>query len=411
LKPVSSSELCSWLQERVDDLLQDYRLDLTRHIDRIMQAIEKISESSDLLLQEVVIDGELTVPGAASKLSSQLKTLGANLEVPDVLTHTSVRDLLESIEELLRGSTLAGRRYIPRLPKIHKKIIKELDYQIRTINQEYQKIRKIADKNKLPQQLDSISEFAEELEQKTEQLSNLIDILANLRSQKNESVSRIEEQQEDIEHFRVESGLVEIEKIRREIDAIRMLVMNQLNFLKKPLRKLSQSVGSDLMVSSTAVEGADKYSADPWQAFQEDSENLEKLKAGLSALADAIQSGKIKFKQSIVRKVIERETEICEKAALDKLRQSFSSLDVRRQELKSGVSVDERRELEKTLERVKWEHRDIKAEIEQSEEKIAKIVETLRTLKKKIERELKRHLNDEVQIEFPEKVHAILEKD
>lgn len=410
MKLVSSSELRGWLQERIDDVLVDYRSDLTRHIDRILQAVDKISESADLLLQEVVVDGELTVPGAASKLSSQLKNLGADLQVPEILTHTSVQDLLESIEELLRGSTLAGRRYIPRLPKIHKKIIKELDYQIRTVNQEYRKIKKIAEKNKLPHELDIIAESAKELEQKTEQLGILIDRLAKLRDQQTVIVGKIEEQQEGIEHFRVESGLVEIEKIRHEIDAIRMLVTNHLNFLKKPLRKLSQSAGSAVMISSTAVDGADAYSSDPWRAFQEDAEDLEKLKAGLSALADAVQAGKIKFKPSIVRKVLERKTEICEKAQIDELHASFSSLSVRQQELMSGVSIDERRKLEKTLERAQWEHRDIEAEIRQYEEKMKRAIESLKALKKKIERALKRHLKDDIQIEFPEEVHAVLEE-
>ncbi|MFX1563073.1 MAG: hypothetical protein ACFFDP_07170 [Promethearchaeota archaeon] len=410
MKLVESSELCSWLAERIDDLLVDYRSDLNRHIDRILQAVDRISESADLLLQEVVVDGELTVPGAASKLSSQLKTLGSDLEVPEKLTHASVQELIESVEELLKGSTLAGRRYIPRLPKIHKKIIKELDYQIRTVDQEYRKIKKIAEKNKLPQELDKIAESAEELEQKTLQLSNLIAKLAELNNQQLATVDKIEEQQEGIEHFRVESGLVEIEKIRREIDAIRMLVTNQLNFLKKPFRKLSQSAGSAVMISSTAVEGADTYSADPWRAFQDDEEDLEKLKAGLGALTDAIEEGKIKFKPSLARKVLARKTKICDRAEIDELRASFSTLSARQQELKSGVSVDERRELEKTLERVQWEHRDIKSEIKQSEEKMKRVTESLKNLRKKIERALKRFLKDEIQIKFPEEVQGVLEK-
>ncbi|MFX1562152.1 MAG: hypothetical protein ACFFDP_02465 [Promethearchaeota archaeon] len=410
MKTVSSSDLHGWLQERIDDLLQDYRLDLSRHIDRIIEATNGISESSDLLLQEVVVDGELTIPGAASKLSSQLKTIVAELKFPEKLTHASVQNLLESLEELLKKSTTAGRRYIPRLPKIHKKVIKELDFHIRVVSQEYQKIKKIFDKNKLPQQLDTLTESVIDLGQKTEQLAIILDKLAELQNQQSATVEKIEEQEEGIEQFRVESGLAEIEAIRREIDAIRMLVTNQLNFLKKPLRKLSQSAGGTLMISSTAIEGANAYSADSWRAFQEDAENLEKLKASLSALSNAVQAGKIKFKQSIDRKILERKAEICDKAAIDELRARFSILNARREELVSGVSTDERRELEKTLERAQWEHRDIKAEITHSEEKMKRATESIKSLKKKIEQSLKHHLNDEVQIELPEKIQVHLDK-
>jgi hypothetical protein len=208
-----------------------------------------------------------------------------------------------------------------------------------------------------------------------------------------------------------DSGLVEIDEIRREIDSIRMIVTNQLNFLKKPFKKLGQAAGQSIMISSTAGEGADAYSADPWQAFQRDTDNLTRLKAGLTALADAIQEKKITFKASLNRKVIDRRDQVVERGALDDYRLRFSTLDSRKSEIESTVSFDERRELEKSLERAKWEKRDVAAEIAHHEEQIEKVSMRLKLLQKRLDKSLSSILRGDIEIEFPDEVNAIIGED
>lgn len=405
---VNVHDLPDWFSKQTEDLLFNYRADIRRHLDRIEDALQNTSDSAEQLLEEVVIDGELTVPGAASKLVSRMKSATAEVPIPDTITYSSVEKLLADLEAYLREATDAGRRYIPRLPKVHKRIIKELDYQFRTIGQGYQKIKKIWEKDKLPKQLDLIRQEVEEIDQRAKQVVKLSEQLAELHAQKAKMAGKIAEQHDDIEQFRKASGLTEIDGIRREIDSIRMIVTNQLNFLKKPFKKLSQAAGRIVMISSTAGEGAETYSNDPWQAFQDDTETLEKLKTALTALADAIETGKIKFKTSLNRKATDRREEICNKRTLDEYRQRFSTLEARREALRSQVSVDERRELEKSLERTKWEQRDIEAEIRHNQEQIERISARLIALQKRLDQSLSRLIKGDVVIEFPEAVQAIL---
>lgn len=401
-------DLPDWFTKQAEDLLFNYRADIRRHLDRIKDALQNTAESAEQLLEEVVIDGELTVPGAASKLASRLKSASADVTIPESITYSSAEKLLADLETYMREATDAGRRYIPRLPKVHKRIIKELDYQFRAIGQGYQKIKKIWEKDKLPKQLDLIRQEVEEIDQRAKQVVKLADQLAQLQTQKAKMAGKIAAQHDDIEQFRKTSGLTEIEGIRREIDSIRMIVTNQLNFLKKPFKKLSQAAGRAVMLSSTAGEGAESYSNDPWQAFQDDTETLDKLKLGLAALMEAIETGKIKFKTSLNRKAADRRDEICNKGALDEYRQRFSTLESRREELKSQVSLDERRELEKSLERTKWEQRDVEAEIRHNQEQIERISARLLALQKRLDQSLSRLIKGEVVIEFPEAVQAIL---
>jgi hypothetical protein len=312
---VLAGELPTWLQAQSRELLVPYRSDIGRHLERVKLAREKIGEAADQLLQEVVVDGELTVPGAAAKLSAQLKTLIGNLQIPEEITYKSVQQLVAGLEELLRGTTEAGRRFVPRLPKVHKRVIKELDFHVRMIGDAYGRIRKAAEKNPLPLELSRLDEQAQEVVEKTQQLIHLVEQLEALRQQKTAAAGKVEEQREGIEHFRVESGLAELDEIRREIDAIRMLVTNQLNFLKKPFKGLTQSAGKTMMVPPTAAEAADAYSMDPWQAFLDDTEGLTKLKEGLTILVDAVRTGKLDFKTS-TRNLRERharstETSLC----------------------------------------------------------------------------------------------------
>jgi chromosome segregation ATPase len=380
-------------------------------LDRIEEALVKTTETADLLLEEVVIDGEMTVPGAAAKLANRLKTLFDSVEFPEEITYASVEELIQDLEGYIRDVTMAGHRYIRRLPQVHKRVVKELDYQFRAINQGYQKIKKIWEKDKLPKQLDQIRDEVEEIEDRSHQVVKLSTDLVELQQQQEKAEGRIEKQQTGIEQFRKDSGLEEIEEIRREIDSIRMIVTNQLNFLKKPFKKLSQAAGQSIMISSTAGEGADAYSADPWQAFQRDTDNLTRLKAGLNALADAIEEKKIKFKASLNRKVIDRRDQVIEKGALDDYRLRFSTLDSRKSEIESSVSIDERRELEKSLERAEWEKRDVAAEIAHHEEQVAKVSARLKTLQTRLEKSLSKILRGDIEIEFPDEVRTLIGED
>jgi hypothetical protein len=405
---ILAGELPSWLEARTRELLLPYRSEVGRHLDRVKLAQEKISEAADQLVHQVVMDGELTVPGAAVKLSAQLKTLVANLQVPEEITYSSVQRLLEGLGTLLRDSTEAGRRFVPRLPKVHKRTIQELDLNVRMIGDAYARIRKAADRNPLPLELSQLEEEAKELADKTDQLVHLFEQLEALRGQKETAASKVEKHREGIEHFRVESGLAELDEIRREIDAIRMLVTNQLNFLRKPFKVLTQSAGKTVMIPPAAGEAADAYSTDPWAAFMDETEGLTRLKGGLAALDDAAHSRKLDFKQALDRKISERRHEICEKGTLDELQRRYSALAARQQELKSGIPLEQRQALEKTLDRAQWEHRDIEADIAHTEEQIQRIGAVLAALQRKLEKALTGLVRTPVHVEFPAEVSAVV---
>ncbi len=256
--------------------------------------------------------------------------------------------------------------------------------------------------------MEQVDEEVEEIDERSRQVLALSEQLAELREQKEQTAGKVEEHQEGIEQFRMDSGLAEIEEIKKEIDSIRMIVTNQLNFLKKPFKKLSQAAGQSIMISSVAGEGADAYSKEPWTAFQRDTEGLERLKAGLTTLANAIQEDKMNFKASLNRKVLERKTGVVEKSDLDEYRLRFSSLSSRKEELENAVSSDERRDLEKSLERAEWEHRDVKSEIAHIEEQVARITARLKTLQKRLESGVSKLVRNDIEIEFPDEVQALL---
>ena len=135
------------------------------------------------------------------------------------------------------------------------------------------------------------------------------------------------------------------------------------------------------------------------------------MKAGLNALSDAIQEKKIKFKASLNRKVIDRRDQIVVRGVLDDYRLRFSTLDSRKSEIESSVSIDERRELEKSLERAEWEKRDVAAEIAHHKEQIAKVSARLKILQQRLEKSLSSILRGDIEIEFPDDVKAIFGED
>jgi predicted nucleic acid-binding Zn-ribbon protein len=99
---------------------------------------------------------------------------------------------------------------------------------------------------------------------------------------------------------------------------------------------------------------------------------------------------------------------VVEKGGLDEYRQRFADLSSRKDELETAVSSDERRDLEKSLERAEWEHRDVKSEINHIEEQVARISKRLKTLQKRLESGISKLVRNDIEIEFPDQVKVLL---
>jgi chromosome segregation ATPase len=93
---------------------------------------------------------------------------------------------------------------------------------------------------------------------------------------------------------------------------------------------------------------------------------------------------------------------------LDEYQHRFTNLESRKTDLKASVSSDERRELEKSLERAQWEHRDVKSELTHNKEQIERISSQLKTLQKRLQKSLSKVTRNDITIEFPEAVQAVL---
>jgi peptidoglycan hydrolase CwlO-like protein len=79
--------------------------------------------------------------------------------------------------------------------------------------------------------------------------------------------------------------------------------------------------------------------------------------------------------------------------------------------LESAVSIEDRRALEKSLDRAEWEKRDVATEIARIQEQMDKVSARLKTLKKRLEKSLSSILRGDIEIEFPDEVNAIFQED
>jgi len=348
----------------VDQLDKWYRKRLAMQSKDFIKRAEKSHKNVSQTLKDVgIIAGELEdnakddseTIGIASRFAMKLDGIVKDFDVEQDITYESTEAMQEDIQRFIQELWGAGARWIRRMDKRHKNIIKMLDTYMKELAKEMKVLGKllyefswVKDLERIGGRIQTLSELtysAEGFEEQIRQIQLKIDTAKKEHSDATQAYNE----------FTETSNVAELLSLDEESEHIAALLRMRLNPLKKQVKKFMQR-DTGVRMSPSGQRALTEYFEDPLTAIIAEPEGTPGLVEGLEGLQKALDTGKLKLKDRLARRAFE-EIEAIKNGAmsdlqlqakeLDKKRRTFAGSDVYK---KSAVLAERLNEASRNLE-------------------------------------------------------------
>jgi hypothetical protein len=312
--PVSTVQ--DWLKKSISTQVTQAERERDKVLSEISRTLDSLPQFCSQLSQKAETDMEKRDNRA------QYRAAKAVVRLTGIVT-----GMCESVEKISSKSSVSLRNLQRQTSKLASEAARAREEWLRQIRPYYiidmmtlggniDKVRRLGDElHDFLMGRGSLLRSLEELNEKVEALSKLKLSKESTSSQRESTEMKLQEAQlqekklrEQIDQIRENPKMKEYIQIDSELRTLRSeLLRTGFSRLGRPLKKLiSISERGNYPISIEIREKADDYARKPFTTFLKEEQGHPQLKAVMTALSNAVSSGKLALKQREAKKVIER---------------------------------------------------------------------------------------------------------
>jgi predicted nucleic acid-binding Zn-ribbon protein len=365
------SDLPQWFEQKSGELLRTFRQEARTILDETTRQVRTLRQAGRELAERA---GQSDPDGRyAERLSEKLLGALGEIELPEQLTYERASTIYDELLRAVGTVTEAGRVYVPRLGSTFKSQIVELDFTLKRLAGNVDKLNSTLVKNRaLAQQIDAVS-------RRVQKVLDDVATQANVKSRMDEVVQRISKTQRDMEtaktagkRLQEETWFKDVAKAGKSVEETEAKILRFFGHLSKPLRKM-QRMSHDgqigLMESYRRV--LDELVEAPVE-FLSRSELLD-LNPIFEKMHELLRTGKLKVEPRKERRAREAVKQF-QDGMLEKLRGEYAqvvgelqALEKRLNEMGLGEKLDllhkSSKRMESELEKLRHEQADLERRI------------------------------------------------
>jgi hypothetical protein len=334
---VPVSKLRDWLSKSLSSELTQAERERNRAVSEITRALESLSQTCNQFSQKATQGmeekrdsrPEYRAAKAITRLTGIISNLSRSVLIPSSKDTTNLRTLQRQTSKMASDAAAERQEW-------HRQIRPYYILDMMTLGGQIDKVRRLGDElHAFLLGRGALLRSLEELEEKVNSLSKLEESKNSMALERRALEQRLEEAtQEDRrlhaesqkiredprmkEYFQVDSGLT---MLRSE------LLRTGFSRLGRPLKKLiSISERGDYPLPIDVRETAKEYAKKPFTTFIKEDDGYPQLKAVLTALSNAVSTGKLALKQREAKKVVERTQQAVETDFLMELQRKSKGL-------------------------------------------------------------------------------------
>lgn len=313
---VPISKLQDWVRKSVSTELSQAERERDKTISEIIRAQESLTQICTELSNKAERDmekrenrAEYRAARAVVRLTSIVSNLCQSIGSTSTKDTTSLRNLQRQTSKVASDAAGARQEWLRQIRPYY--II-----DMMTLGGHIDKLRRLGEElHNFLIGRGSLLRSLEELNEKLDALSKLQLSSQSLTSQRQSLEERLEEAAHEekelraqVENIRENPRMKEYLQIDSELRGLRgELIRTGFSRLGRPLRKLiSLSERGDYPLQIDVREKVKEYAKKPFTTFLKEEDGYPQLKAVLTALSNAVSSGKLALKQREAKKVIER---------------------------------------------------------------------------------------------------------
>lgn len=313
---VPISRLPDWVRKSVSTELSQAERERDKTISEIIRAQESLTQICTELSNKAERDmekrenrAEYRAARAVVRLTSIVSNLCQSIGSTSTKDTTSLRNLQRQTSKVASDAAGARQEWLRQIRPYY--II-----DMMTLGGHIDKLRRLGEElHNFLVGRGSLLRSLEELNEKLDALSKLQLSSQSLTAQRQSLEERLEEAAHEekelraqVENIRENPRMKEYLQIDSELRGLRVeLIRTGFSRLGRPLRKLiSLSERGDYPLQIDVREKVKEYAKKPFTTFLKEEDGYPQLKAVLTALSNAVSSGKLALKQREAKKVIER---------------------------------------------------------------------------------------------------------
>ncbi|MFW9787633.1 MAG: hypothetical protein ACFFE2_03345 [Candidatus Thorarchaeota archaeon] len=319
-------QLQKWYRKQ----LRKQSKDFIKYAEKSYRIVETTLKDIEQLTREFQDeeDEELESGSIASRFAMKIGEIVSDFYVDKDITYENTEAMKEEIQRFIQELWGAGARWIKRMDKRYKNVIKTLDTYMKELAREMNKLNKllyeyswIKDLERIGGRIDTLHDLTFSREIFEEQIQQVRRKIETAQTEYNSAKKAYDD-------FTESSNVAELLSLDEQADHVGSLLRMKLNPLKKQVKKFFQH-DTGVRISPAGQKALTEYFEDPYTAIVEESEGYPGLIEGLSGLKEAIENGKLPLKDRLARRAVE-EVEAIRNGALQKYQDQAKEIENKR---------------------------------------------------------------------------------
>jgi hypothetical protein len=398
-------QLQKWYRKQLKEKSKDFIKQAEKSYKIVETALKDIEELSKGFQDEE--DEDLESGSIASRFAMKVEEIVSDFYVGKEITYENTEAMQGEIQRFIQELWGAGARWIRRMDKRYKNVIKSLDTYMKELAREMNKIGKL------------LYEFS--WVKDLERIGGRIDTLHDLTFSKEIFESQIRQVRQKIETAHIEynnakkahaeftevSNVSELLNLDEQAEHVRSLLRMKLNPLKKQVKKFFQH-DTGVRIGPAGQKALTDYFEDPYVAITQEAEGYPVLIEGLVGLEEAIEKGKLPLKDRLARRAIE-EVETIKKGGLQQLQDQAKEIENKRHTYAGSEVYAKNEALQNSLNEARKNLEYHRNDLLRIRDDIKRQIDKVNEFKTRIESEIYGSFKEKVNIQVEVSLEPLLE--
>lgn len=320
-------QLDKWYRKTLSKRTKDFVKIAERSFKIVERSLKDIEELAHELAESSG-EEETESEGIASRFAMKINDIVENFVVATEVTYATTEAMKDETQKFMQDLWGAGARWIRRMDKKHKAIIKSLDVYLKELSKEINKINKLLFEFSWVKDLERIGTRIATLRDLTFGRVAFEEQIRTVRQKITAAQSEYEAAKNAFDEFKESSNVSDLLNLDDESEHIASVLRMKLNILKKPVKKFLQH-DTGVLIGPAGQKALVDYFEDPFTAIVEEPDGTPGLLEGLDGLREALERRTLKMKDRLIRRTIE-EIEAIRGGSLKKFQETAKAIDEKR---------------------------------------------------------------------------------
>jgi hypothetical protein len=398
-------QLQKWYRKQLRKQSKDFIKQAEKSYKIVETALKDIEGLSKQFKDEE--DEELESGGIAARFAFKIGEIVSDFYVDKDITYENTEAMQGEIQHFIQELWGAGARWIRRMDKRYKNVIKSLDTYMKELAREMNKISKLLYEFSWVKDLERIGGRIQTLHDLTFSKEIFEEQIQQVRHKIENAQKEYDASKTAYENFTETSNVAELLSLDEQAEHIGSLLRMKLNPLKKQVKKFFQH-DTGVRVSPAGQKAMTEYFEDPYTAIAIESDGYPALIEGLSGLKEAIEKGRLPLKDRLARRAVE-EVEAIRNGALQKLQNQAKDIENKRHTYAGSDVYSQNEALQNELNEATKNLEYHTNDLLRIRDDIVRQIDKVKEFKERIESEILDAFNEKVTLQIEVSLEPLLE--